>query len=73
MEGVDLFRNIRCFGSRKCLMHMSISAHEFKNHNYFDFKKIEINYAHTYDYFEGTVEILDKNMLYFELYKKINF
>jgi hypothetical protein len=38
-----------------------------------DFKKYEIKYPHTYKHFEGSVEILEKNMLYFKLYKKDKF
>jgi hypothetical protein len=36
------------------------------------FQKIEIKYAYIYIYWlsKGTVEILEKNMLYFKLYKK---
>jgi hypothetical protein len=32
-----------------------------------DFEKIEIKYLHSFKHSEGTVEILEKNILYFEL------
>jgi hypothetical protein len=32
--------------------------------------KIDIIFAYTYRYSKGTIEILEKNMLYFELHKK---
>jgi hypothetical protein len=35
--------------------------------------KNDIIFAHTYRHSKGTVEILEKNMLYFELHKKTNF
>jgi hypothetical protein len=34
-------------------------------------KQIEIKYVHTYEDFKGTEKILKKNMMYFELHKKI--
>jgi hypothetical protein len=37
-----------------------------------ELKKFKNTYGHTYKYFEATVEILEENVLYFMLYKKIN-
>jgi hypothetical protein len=34
--------------------------------------KIDIIFAHTYRHSKGTVENLEKNMLYFEIHKKKN-
>jgi hypothetical protein len=52
---------------------MSTSAPGAIKLYYLNFKKIEIKYLHTYKYSKDTVEISEKNMLYFELYKKDKF
>jgi hypothetical protein len=44
----------------------------FKKHIFGILKKSEIKYTYTYDS-KGTIEILEKNILYFELYKKDKF
>jgi hypothetical protein len=52
---------------------MSTSAPGTIKSYYLNSKKIEIKYLHTYKHSEATVEILEKNMLYFGLYKKDKF
>jgi hypothetical protein len=52
---------------------MSTSAPGAIKSYYLYSKKIEIKYLHTYKHFKDTVEISEKNMLYFKLYKKDKF
>jgi hypothetical protein len=52
---------------------MSTSASGAIKSYYLNSNKFEIKYLHTYKYSEDTVKLLEKNILYFELYKKDKF
>jgi hypothetical protein len=58
--------------NEKCLRHMNTSAPNFLKLYFFEFYT-NLKYPHKYKHFEGTVRILEKNILYFELCKKTNF
>jgi hypothetical protein len=49
---------------------MSTSALGFWKTYFWNSKKSEIKYAHTSKHSERTVEISEKNIVYFKLYKK---
>jgi hypothetical protein len=52
---------------------MSITAPDLKKTYFLDSKNLKNNYTYIYEHSDGTEETSEKNILYFELYRKDKF